>query len=167
MREEGMAGRDWLSFVRRDIALAYVFTAVFAVAIMVVATAAFDAPGVAITNAQAMTRMAEALGDTIGPVGFYAYAMASGRRCSASLLGVWQKACRICSPTTTGCCAATRRPARQRLTRVRARGIRLACFFITTVSLPFAFVDQPLFSLPHLHHRRQPVHPVPGRRSST
>ena len=77
-------------FVRGDIAIAYVFTAIFGMAVMVVATQAFHVPGVAITNAQAVTRMAETLGATIGPVGFYAYAVGFWAAVFASLLGVWQ-----------------------------------------------------------------------------
>jgi Mn2+/Fe2+ NRAMP family transporter len=144
MREEGMAGRDWLSFVRRDIAVAYVFTAVFAVAIMVVATAAFHAPGVAITNAQAVTRMAETLGDTIGPIGFYAYAIGFWAAVFASLLGVWQSVPYLFADYY-GLLRGYPRAVRATITTGTSAPYRLALLFITTVSLPFAFVDQPLF----------------------
>ena len=90
LREERRVGPEWLTFVRGDIAVAYVFTAVFGMAIMTVATQAFHVPGIAITNAQAVTRMAETLGATIGPLGFYAYAVGFWAAVFASLLGVWQ-----------------------------------------------------------------------------
>ena len=39
-----MVGPEWLSFVRVDVAIAYVFTAVFGMAVMIVATQAFHVP---------------------------------------------------------------------------------------------------------------------------
>ena len=144
MREEGMAGREWLSFVRRDITIAYVFTAVFAVAIMVVATAAFHVPGVAITNAQAVTRMAETLDDTIGVAGFYAYAIGFWAAVFASLLGVWQSVPYLFADYY-GLLRGYAPAARADLTTATSPPYRLALLFITVVSLPFAFVDQPLF----------------------
>ncbi|MGD9901956.1 MAG: Nramp family divalent metal transporter [Vicinamibacterales bacterium] len=143
MREERMAGAGWLAFVRRDIAVAYVFTAVFAAAVMVVATAAFHVPGIAITNAQAVTRMAEALGETIGPVGFYAYAIGFWAAVFASLLGVWQSLPYLFADYY-GLLRGHPRAVRARLTMVTSTPYRLALLFVTLVPLPFAFVDQPL-----------------------
>ncbi len=144
MREERMAGAGWLGFVRRDIAIAYVFTAVFAVAVMVVSTAAFHVPGIAITNAQAVTRMAEALGETIGPVGFYAYAIGFWAAVFASLLGVWQSLPYLFADYY-GLLRGYPREHRVRLTSVTSTPYRLALLLVTLVPLPFAFVDQPLF----------------------
>jgi Mn2+/Fe2+ NRAMP family transporter len=144
MREERMAGPQWLSFVRRDVAAAYVFTAVFGAAIMVVATAAFHVPGVAITNAQAVTRMAETLGETIGVAGFYAYAIGFWAAVFASLLGVWQSLPYLFADYY-GLLRGYSRAARQEITTVTSTPYRLALLFVTVVPLPFAFVDQPLF----------------------
>lgn len=144
MREERMAGAGWLGFVRRDVAIAYVFTAVFAAAVMVVSTAAFHVPGITISNAQAVTRMAEALGETIGPVGFYAYAIGFWAAVFASLLGVWQSLPYLFADYY-GLLRGYPRDVRVRLTTVTSTPYRLALLFVTVVPLPFAFIDQPLF----------------------
>jgi Mn2+/Fe2+ NRAMP family transporter len=143
MREERMAGPGWLGFVRRDVATAYVFTAVFGVAVMVVSTQAFHVPGVAITNAQAVTRMAETLAGTIGPAGFYAYAIGFWAAVFASLLGVWQSLPYLFADYY-GLLRGYPRAIRDDITKVTSRPYRLALFFVTVVPLPFAFVDQPL-----------------------
>jgi Mn2+/Fe2+ NRAMP family transporter len=144
MREERMGGPQWIGFVRRDIATAYVFTALFAAAVMVVATQAFHAPGVAITNAQAVTRMAETLDATIGAAGFYAYAVGFWAAVFASLLGVWQSLPYLFADYY-GLLRGMPRQARAGITSVKSRPYRLALLLITTVPLPFAFIDQPLF----------------------
>ena len=45
LREEKMAGPGWLRLVRADVAIAYAFTAIFGMAIMIVANQAFHVPG--------------------------------------------------------------------------------------------------------------------------
>jgi Mn2+/Fe2+ NRAMP family transporter len=144
MREERMAGPAWLGFVRRDVAIAYVFTALFAVAVMLVATQAFHVPGVAITNAQAVSRMAGTLRDTIGAPGFYAYAIGFWAAVFASLLGVWQSLPYLFADYY-GLLRGYSRDTRAGLTTVRSTPYRLALLFVTVVPLPFAFIDQPLF----------------------
>jgi Mn2+/Fe2+ NRAMP family transporter len=143
MREERMAGPGWLGFVRRDVTTAYVFTAVFGAAVMVVSTQAFHVPGLAITNAQAVTRMAETLAGTIGPVGFYAYAIGFWAAVFASLLGVWQSLPYLFADYY-GLLRGYPRAVRDDITKVTSRPYRLTLFFVTVVPLPFAFVDQPL-----------------------
>ncbi len=90
MREEKLAGPEKLGYVRGDIAIAYLFTALFGMAIMMTANQAFYVPGVAITNAQAVTKMAEMLGSILGMFGRYAYSIGFWAAVFASLLGVWQ-----------------------------------------------------------------------------
>ena len=51
MREENMRGAGFLSYVRGDIAIAYLFTAIFGMSIMLIANDAFFTAGVALTNA--------------------------------------------------------------------------------------------------------------------
>ena len=143
LREQQMAGPAWLGFVRADIAIAYAFTAVFGISIMIVANQAFHVPGVAITNAQAVTKMAETLGATIGPVGFYAYSIGFWAAVFASLLGVWQSIPYLFADCY-GLMRAYPREERARLTSVTSTPYRLALLFITVVPIPFAFIDQPL-----------------------
>ena len=110
---------------------------------MVVSTQAFHVPGVAITNAQAVTRMAETLAGTIGPAGFYAYAIGFWAAVFASLLGVWQSLPYLFADYY-GLLRGYPRAIRDDITKVTSRPYRLALFFVTVVPLPFAFVDQPL-----------------------
>lgn len=146
LREERKVGPEWLTFVRGDIVVAYVFTAIFGMAIMIVATQAFHVPGIAISNAQAVTRMAETLGATIGPVGFYAYAVGFWAAVFASLLGVWQSLPYLFADYY-GLLRGFPHDVRSQLTSVTSRPYRLALLFITLVPIPFAFVDQPLFMI--------------------
>jgi Mn2+/Fe2+ NRAMP family transporter len=144
LREERMTGAEWVRFVRADIAIAYVFTGLIGAAIMIVATRAFHVPGIAITNAQAVTRMAETLAETIGPVGFYAYAIGFWATVFASLLGVWQSLPYLFADYY-GLLRGYSRATREGLTKATSTPYRVALVFVTGVSLPFAFVDQPLF----------------------
>jgi Mn2+/Fe2+ NRAMP family transporter len=143
LREEKMVGPRWLGFVRADIAIAYAFTAVFGMSIMIVANQAFHAAGVQITNAQAVTKMADTLGAAIGPVGFYAYAVGFWAAVFASLLGIWQSLPYLFADYY-GLMRKYSRPQRERLTAVTSTPYRVALLFVTVVPLPFAFIDQPL-----------------------
>jgi hypothetical protein len=90
MREEGMRGAGYLGYVRGDVGVAYVFTAIFGLAIMLIANRTFYLPGIAITDAQAVPKMAEMLGSILGAFGYYAYSVGFWAAVFASLLGVWQ-----------------------------------------------------------------------------
>ena len=144
LREENMVGARWLRFVRRDIAIAYVYTALFGMSVMIVANQTFHVPGVAITNAQAVTRMAETLGTIIGPFGFYAYAIGFWATVFASLLGIWQSLPYLFADYY-GLARGYSRTERQTLTEVTSTPYRVALLGITIVPIPFAFLDQPLF----------------------
>ena len=89
-RGEDRAGRACLGYVRGDVAIAYLFTALFGISIMLIANQAFFRPGVTITDAQAVPKMAEMLGTMLGPFGVYAYSVGFWAAVFASLLGVWQ-----------------------------------------------------------------------------
>src|SRR5687767_8120734 len=143
LREEKMVGPKWLRFVRADVAIAYAFTALFGMAIMVVANQAFHAAGVRITNAQAVTQMSETLGTIIGPVGFYAYSIGFWAAVFASLLGVWQSLPYLFADYY-GLMRRYSRDERARLTSVTSAPYRGALLFVTLVPIPFAFIDQPL-----------------------
>lgn len=143
LREEKMAGAGRLRFVRADIAIAYAFTAIFGMAIMIVANQAFYVPGVQITNAQAVTKMAETLGAIIGPAGFYAYAIGFWAAVFASLLGIWQSLPYLFADYY-GLMRRCTRVERERLTSVSSTPYRVALLFVTLVPVPFAFIDQPL-----------------------
>jgi Mn2+/Fe2+ NRAMP family transporter len=144
LREEKMVGPQWVRFVRADITIAYIFTALFGMSVMIVANQAFHVPGVQITNAQAVTKMAETLRQIIGSVGFYAYSIGFWAAVFASLLGVWQSIPYLFADYY-GLMRKYDRPRREQLTQVTSTPYRLALLFITLAPIPFAFLDQPLF----------------------
>jgi Mn2+/Fe2+ NRAMP family transporter len=143
LREEKMVGPQWVKFVRADVAVAYAFTAVFGISIMIVANQAFHVAGVQITNAQAVTKMAETLGAIIGPIGFYTYSVGFWAAVFASLLGVWQSIPYLFADCY-GLMRKYPRAARDQLTVVTSAPYRVGLLFITSVAIPFAFIDQPL-----------------------
>ena len=144
LREEGMATPRYARFVRKDLALAYSFTAVFGISIMTMSSRAFHAAGIEITDSQAVTRLAEMLGTTVGPVGFYVYSLGFWAAVFAALLGVWQSV-----PYLYADFYAVWRKAsveeRSALTQVGSTPYRVALAYITLAPIPFAFLGRPLF----------------------
>jgi Mn2+/Fe2+ NRAMP family transporter len=143
MREEGMRGSGWLSYVRGDVGVAYIFTAIFGMAIMLIANTAFFVPGVALTNAEAVPRMAAFLGSVLGPFGVWAYGLGFWAAVFASLLGVWQSVPYLYADIY-GILNGLPVEARRAVTQVTSRPYRLGLVFITLAPLPFAFTGQPL-----------------------
>jgi Mn2+/Fe2+ NRAMP family transporter len=146
LREENMAGPRWLRFVRADVAIAYVFTAVFGMSIMIVANQAFHVPGVQITNAQAVTKMAETLASILGRAGFYAYSIGFWAAVFASLLGIWQSMPYLFADYY-GLMRNMPAPERARLTTVGSTPYRVTLLLMTLMPIPFAFVDRPLIMI--------------------
>ncbi len=143
MREEKLSGADKLGYVRGDIAIAYLFTALFGIAIMMTANQAFFVPEIAITNAQAVTKMAEMLGSILGPFGRIAYSVGFWAAVFASLLGVWQSVPYLFADFYS--ILKKLPPAeRVRVTKVTSKPYRLALIFVTLAPIPFAFTGQPL-----------------------
>ncbi|MQA30716.1 MAG: hypothetical protein GEU82_12910 [Luteitalea sp.] len=144
MREEQMVGPRYLQYVRGDVAVAYLFTAIFGVSVMLIANQAFFTAGVRITDAQAVPKMAEMLGGILGPFGVYAYSIGFWAAVFASLLGVWQSVPYIYADLygiVRRADAATRAAA----VKVTSVPYRLALVFITLAPMPFAFMRRPLF----------------------
>lgn len=144
MREENISGARSLSFVRGDVAVAYIFTALFGMSIMLIANQAFFVPAVKITDAQAVPKMAETLGTMLGPFGKYAYSVGFWAAVFASLLGVWQSVPYLYADFY-GVLKGLQGDARRGITKVTSTPYRLALLFITLAPLPFAFTGRPLF----------------------
>jgi Mn2+/Fe2+ NRAMP family transporter len=144
MREEGISGARYLHYVRGDIGVAYLFTAVFGIGIMLIANQAFFVAGVRITDAQAVSKMAGMLGEILGPFGVYAYSAGFYAAVFASLLGVWQSVPYLYADFY-GVVNNLSPEARQAAVRVTSAPYRLALLFITLAPLPFAFMRSPLF----------------------
>jgi Mn2+/Fe2+ NRAMP family transporter len=143
MREEKIAGPGYVGYVRGDIGVAYVFTALFGIAIMLIADQAFFRAGITITDAQAVPKMAEMLGTLLGPFGVYAYSVGFWAAVFASLLGVWQSVPYIFADFY-GVLKKLPHTARQELTQVTSTPYRIALVFITLAPLPFAFLRRPV-----------------------
>ena len=143
MREEHISGPGYLGYVRGDVAIAYIFTAVFGMSVMLIAYQAFYLPGVAISDAQAVPKMAEMMGTLLGPFGVYAYSIGFWAAVFASLLGVWQSVPYLYADYY-GILKQVPHAARQELTKVTSLPYRLALIFITLAPLPFAFMRRPL-----------------------
>jgi Mn2+/Fe2+ NRAMP family transporter len=144
MREEKIAGPGCLKFVRGDLSVAYIFTAIFGMAVMLIAHRAFFVSGTQLSDAQAVSRMAEMLGSILGPFGFWAYAVGFWACVFASLLGVWQSVPYLYADFY-GALKKAGAEERKRLTQVSSTPYRLALLFVTLAPLPFAFMGRPLF----------------------
>lgn len=143
MREENMRGAGFLGYVRGDVAVAYIFTALFGLSIMLIANRAFFLAGVAITDAQAVPKMAEMLGTILGPFGVWAYAIGFWAAVSAALFGVWQSVPYLYADLY-GIYKGLDPAAREAVTQVTSTPYRIALIFITLVPLPLAFTGSPL-----------------------
>jgi Mn2+/Fe2+ NRAMP family transporter len=143
MREEKIQGAGYLGYVRGDVAIAYVFTAVFGLSIMLIANRAFYLPGVAITDAQAVPKMADMLGSILGPLGVYAYSVGFWAAVSAALFGVWQSVPYLYADLY-GLWKGFSADERIAVTQVTSTPYRIALIFITLVPLPLAFTGSPL-----------------------
>jgi Mn2+/Fe2+ NRAMP family transporter len=143
MREEGMRGAGYLGYVRGDVGIAYVFTAIFGLSIMLIANRAFFLPGVTITDAQAVPKMAEMLGSILGTFGVYAYSVGFWAAVFASLLGVWQSVPYLYADLY-GIAKKLSPEARVAVTQVTSWPYRAGLIFITLVPIPLAFTGRPI-----------------------
>lgn len=143
MREENISGAGDLGYVRGDVAIAYLFTAVFGMSVMLIANQAFYVAGLTITDAQAVPKMAEVLGTLLGPIGVYAYSLGFWAAVFASLLGVWQSVPYLYADFY-GVMKNLSVDERREITKVTSTPYRVALAFITLIPLPFAFTGRPL-----------------------
>jgi Mn2+/Fe2+ NRAMP family transporter len=143
MREERISKPEELGYVRGDVAIAYLFTAIFGMSIMVIANQAFFLAGVRITDAQAVPKMAEVLGALLGAFGVYAYSIGFWAAVFASLLGVWQSVPYLYADFY-GIIKGFSVEKRRALTQVTSTPYRAALAFIALVPIPFAFTGRPL-----------------------
>ncbi len=137
------AGASSLRAVRLDLASAYAFTAIFGLSVMLIADRVFHAAGIAITDREAVSRMAAELGGVAGPAGFYIYSIGFWAAVTASLFGVWQTVPHIFAD----CLGLLRRlPPDEHAASIKAgaRPYRGALIFMAAVSFPFAFFGHPL-----------------------
>lgn len=144
MREEGLGGARFLRYVRGDVSVAYLFTALFGISIMLLANDTFFSAGLTVSDAQAVPKMAERMGVVLGTFGLYAYSLGFWAAVFASLLGVWQSTPYIYADVY-GIVRRLTPQARSEITATTGRPYRLALLFMTLVPLPFAFLGRPIF----------------------
>ena len=143
MREEGMRGSGFLSYVRGDVAIAYLFTAIFGSSIMLIANDAFFTAGVTLRDAEAVPRMAAALGAVLGEFGRLAFSIGFWAAVFASLLGVWQSVPYLYADFY-GIIKKVPLDERAAMVKVTGTPYRLALAWISLVPIPFAFTGRPI-----------------------
>jgi Mn2+/Fe2+ NRAMP family transporter len=143
MREESMRGSGFLSYVRGDIAIAYIFTALFGISIMLIANDAFFVNGVTLRDAEAVPKMAAALGTLLGTFGRVAFSVGFWAAVFASLLGVWQSIPYLYADFY-GILKKMTPEGRRDVVKVTSTPYRLALAYITLVPIPFAFTGRPI-----------------------
>lgn len=143
LRDEGNADPRNLRAVRLDLVTAYLFTAIFGVSVMLIADRVFHAAGVAITDREAVSRMAGALSALTGPTGFYIYSVGFWAAVLASLVGVWQT-----TPSVFADCYGLLRRLpedhRRAMIQPGSAPYRAALLCMALASVPFAFLGSPL-----------------------
>jgi Mn2+/Fe2+ NRAMP family transporter len=144
LREEGIATPSYARFVRKDLAIAYGFTAIFGISIMTMSSRAFHAAGIEITDGKAVTTLAEMLGTLLGPAGFYVYSLGFWAAVFAALLGVWQSVPYLYADFYA-IWKNVSSEERAALTQVGSRPYRLALAYVSLAPIPFAFAGRPLF----------------------
>ena len=143
MKEEGLEGAHKLGYVRGDVGVAYTFTALFGVAIALIANQAFFRTGTPVTGADAVTGMANMLGEILGPFGYWAYALGFWAAVSAALLGVWQSIPYMYADIY-GILRKLPPEEREEVTRVTSTPYRLGLMAVTLIPIPFAFTGRPI-----------------------
>lgn len=143
LRDEGRVDARNLRAGRRDLAVAYLLTAVFGLSVMLIANRVFFTAGVAITDGTAVTRMAAQLGKLLGPAGFYIYSLGFWAAVVASLVGVWQAVPGIFAD---GFALWRKLEPESREHAVRSDGVpyRAALIFMAVASVPFALLGRPV-----------------------
>jgi Mn2+/Fe2+ NRAMP family transporter len=143
LRDDGKVDARNLLVVRADLKIAYLFTAIFGISVMLIAHRVFFIPGVAITDQEAVSRMAAQLAEIVGPAGFYIYSIGFWAAVLASLFGVWQTIPRVFAD----CCSQLRSsPSQEREAAITpgSPAFRGALAFMALVSVPFVLIDRPL-----------------------
>lgn len=143
MREEQISGPAYLSYVRGDVAIAYLFTAIFGMSVMLIANQAFHVQNIAITDDQAIPKMADTLSIVLGPWGGYAYRVGFWAAVSAALLGVWQSVPYLFADLY-GILRRLPHEERVAMTRISSTPYRVALLFVTLVPISLAFTGSPI-----------------------
>lgn len=143
LRDEGRTDPRNLRAVRVDLALAYLFTAVFGASVLLIASRVFHTAGIVLTDGALVSRMASALAQLLGPAGFYIYSFGFWAAVLASLFGVWQTIPNVFAD----CYGKLRRlPPHEQERALQPTGwpYRGALLFMALAAVPFALLGRPL-----------------------
>ncbi len=141
-RGEGDSSSRTLRHTRLDLVMAYLFTGIFGLSVMLIANRVFHVPGIVVTEAGVVSRMAELLATFTGPVGFYIYAIGFWAAVFASLVGVWTTMPRVfadCHGLLRG------NPPQQRREAARPSGAphRASLVFMALSAVPIVLMGRP------------------------
>jgi Mn2+/Fe2+ NRAMP family transporter len=132
-----------LRAMRIDIAIAYAFTALFGISMLLIASQTFHGSGLPPADTDIIRKTALTLATAIGPAGFYIYSVGFLAAVLASLLGTWQTIPLL----VADCYALIRRFPEERQAHAvsRASGIYYLSLGLLAVSgVVSAFVSQPI-----------------------
>jgi Mn2+/Fe2+ NRAMP family transporter len=144
MREEKLSGPSYLAYVRGDVGIGYLFTALFGIAMMLIANQTFFVSGIKISDAQVVPMMAAMLGEKLGPFGVHAFSLGFWAAVFSAVLGVWQSIPYLFADFYA-ILAKVSGTKRAELTKVTSTPYRLALLFVTLAPIPFTFTGRPLF----------------------
>lgn len=89
LREKGWKGRGWIPVMRLDAKTAYVITALFTLAALIIGAKFLFGTGIEIKGDQGLLNLAEMLGDEFGAPLRWLFLLAFWSAAFTSLLGVW------------------------------------------------------------------------------
>lgn len=135
MRERGRTTAEHLRTCRVDLAVGYVFTALFGVGLVIIASGVtLDAKG----GARLIVELADRLAQSIGPVGRWIFLIGAWAAVASSLLGVWQSVPYVFADfwriSTRGIDVV--RGVSERDSRVDERGLPYRAYLILIASVP-------------------------------
>jgi Mn2+/Fe2+ NRAMP family transporter len=90
IRERGWRGPEAMKFVRVDLAVAYVLTGLFGLAVIVLAAGTLLPAGIQVAGRDGVLDMAAMLGAVLGPAGYWLFLVGFWGAVATSMLGVWQ-----------------------------------------------------------------------------
>jgi Mn2+/Fe2+ NRAMP family transporter len=143
IREHGREDAGTLRACRVDLFVGYTVTALFGVAMLVIASGMGEVSG---KGSGLLVSLAGRLGETLGPVGRWAFLLGAWAAIASSLLGVWQAVPYLFAdfvrmgrgPAGRG--PAGRRPSDPGLPLTRSRAYRVFLVAIAVVPMPMLFI---------------------------
>lgn len=138
IREKGWSGPTAMAWVRGDLGVAYGLTALFGLAVVVLASGVLGRAGITVAGSQGVVQMGQMLESSLGRVGGIAFAVGFWAAVATSLVGVWQSV-----PYLFADAVRLSRGEAEVSTQSRAyRGYLLYLGLVPTVLL---FLDKPVF----------------------